>query len=122
MALKGTQRFAYRIFGPRARKSKSLERLEESLRKAQIPVRSDAYVATAWLQSLIVAAVAFLLYTMAAAVLIPTLGLPAGLWVLVFMVPVSAGYMGYIAIMGTPGSAAKKRRKDIEAKLPYATN
>ena len=32
------------------------------------------------------------------------------------------GYIGYIALLSTPGSNAKKRGKDINLRLPYATN
>ena len=122
MALKGGQRFAYRMFAPRARKSKAVPKVEEQLRKAQIPVRADAYIAGAWMNGLITAVVATLFLGMSAAVLAPRLGLPPLTFVVALIVGPMAGFIAYWAILATPGSQAKKRQKDIDLKLPYASN
>jgi archaeal flagellar protein FlaJ len=122
MALTSMQRTAYRIFGSRTRDSKSLGKLEEQLRKAQIPVRADAYLATIMLQSVLTAGVAFVLTLLLVPVLQLRFGLTPAVWMLVFVVPPLAAAIAYAALLSTPASEAKKRRKGLETKLPYATN
>lgn len=122
MALKPMQRFSFRLFGESASRSKALPKLEDDLRKARLPVRADAYLATTWMQSVLTGlAVAFIL-----AFLIPLViarfGLNPLVWVVVPLISPMAGYTAYIALYATPASYAKKRAKDIDMKLPYATN
>lgn len=122
MGLTGTQRFAYRLLGPYARRSRGVPKLEDALHKAQMPVRAEAYLATAMLVGAATAGVFLLLTVLAVPVVVARFGLPATLWMLVLLVPPMAGYIGYWALLATPASNAKKRRKDIELKLPYAVN
>ncbi len=122
MALTGTQRLAYRLFAPLVRRSKALPKLEESLRKAQMPVRADAYLATVWFYDILTAAFSFVFGLLLAGVAASLLGLGAEVYGLGILVPIVFTWVGHVALMASPGSAAKKRRKDIELKLPYATN
>lgn len=122
MGLTGTQRMAYRLFGARASRSKGLEKLEESLRKAQMPLRAEAHMATSILGGIATAFITLLLAAIAIPAAIAFYGLAPAVWVLAAIVPPLFGYVGYWAMMATPASNAKRRGKDIELKLPYATN
>lgn len=122
MGLTGTQRFAYKVFGIRAAGSKGLPKLKEALKKAQMPIRAEAYLSQSVLYGLATAAVFLLLSLLLVPVLTAVLGLNPAVWGLVVILPPMAGYIAFAALMGTPASNAKKRRKNIEQKLPYATN
>jgi flagellar protein FlaJ len=115
-------RFAYSRLGERARKSKGLEKLEESLRKAQMPVRAEAYLAKCMLMAGAIAAVSLLLAILGLLAAMTALDLPAAAWVFVLFVPPMAGYTAYVAMVATPASNAKKRAKNVNQRLAYATN
>jgi archaeal flagellar protein FlaJ len=114
------QRTAYRLFGKQATKSKALPKLAKAISKARTGVRAEAVLAQARLTGLLTGLAVFLLALSAAPLVVETLG-PAA-WVLPFLIAPSAAYMGYYAVTATPASTAKKRGKDIDRKLPYATN
>lgn len=120
--MNGLERFAYNIFAARARKSKGLPKLEEDLRRARIPVRSEAYLARVFLYTLITIAVTFLLTLLLVPLLAAVLGLPPVVWLAVLVVPVLFGAIGYVALASSPASEAKKRGKNVNLRLPYATN
>ncbi len=122
MGLTPTQRLAYKLFGPRAASSKQLEDVEEQLRKAQMPIRGDAYIAHSMLMGIATAVVALLTLFLLAVVAGAALGLPPVIYVLPIIAAPMFGYVGYVVLLSTPKSNAKKRRKDIELRLPYATN
>src|SRR5688572_19059861 len=104
MALTQVDRFAYNLFGSRTRtREKDLAKLDEALRKAQMPVRSEAYLAKVWLYTAATAAFSLVFGLLVIAFLISFLGLPAVTWVFVIFVPPMFGYIGYIALLSTPG-------------------
>ena len=120
--MNGLERFAYNIFGARARKSKSLPKLEEDLRRARIPVRSEAYLARVFVYAILTVAVTLVLTLLLVPILVALLDLPGTVWFAVLVVPALAGALGYVTLASPPASTAKKRGKDINLKLPYATN
>lgn len=123
MTLTAIDRFAYNLFGARTRvREKDLAKLDESLRRAQMPVRSEAYLAKVWLYTAITAAVSLVFGLFIIAFLVVQFGLPAVTWVFIIFIPPMAAYTGYVALFATPSSNAKKRGKDINLRLPYATN
>jgi len=122
MALKSLERLSYNLFGDKARGSKELPKLEESLRKAQIPIRSEAYLAKSWVVGLLSAGAALLIGILIMPLLILRFNLPAVAWLGVLILPGLVGYIGLVAVSSDPASKAKKRGKDINNKLPYATN
>jgi flagellar protein FlaJ len=115
-------RFAYTWLGERARGSASLGKLEESLRKAQMPVRSEAYLAKCMLVAVATAFVSLMLAVLGLFAAMTALDLPAASWVLVLFVPPMAGYIAYVATTATPASNAKKRAKNIDQRIAYGTN
>ena len=116
------ERFAYNVFAERARKAKDLDKLDEAMRKARIPVRAEAYLARAYLYGGISAVGTLVLTLMILPLLIGFLDLPPVLWLAAIVLPPLGGVIGFFAITSTPASTAKKRGKDINLKLPYATN
>ena len=122
MALTWTQIMGFRYFGKMARKSKSIEKLDEQLQKAQMGVRGEAYIAGAIIISVLSAVGAFVFGILAYLVALVLYDVPAVFAVFLLVTPVLGYYVGYTAVMTTPGSNAKKRGKNINMKLPYATN
>jgi archaeal flagellar protein FlaJ len=122
MTLTPSQRIAYNLFGPWTRQSKALPKLDEALRKAQMTVRGEAYLAHALLMGIATGVVTLLVMLPVLPLAIRALELPNTAYILLFMVPPIAGGIGYLAILSTPASNAKKRGKKIELKLPYAVN
>ena len=123
MALTAIDRFAYNLFGSRTRtRERDLAKLDEALRRAQMPVRSEAYLAKVWLLAAIVAALSLVFGLFVIAFLVAFLKLPAVTWVFIVFLPPMFGYIGYVTLFSTPASNAKKRGKDINLRLPYATN
>jgi flagellar protein FlaJ len=116
------QRLSYKLFGPRAAASKELPKLEESLRKAQMPIRGDAYMANAILIGLVTTAVSLVLVGAVIPVLVTAFGISPAAYVFIGLLPPLFGYLGYVVIVSTPASNAKRRRKDIELRMPYAVN
>lgn len=120
--MNGLQRLGYNLFAARARKAAVLPKLDEDLRRARITVRAEAYLASTMLYTVLTGGVSFVLALVLVPLLILVLDLPAFTWGAVLVVPVLSAAIGYAALMSTPSSTAKKRGKDINLKLPYATN
>ncbi len=122
MSLSGTQRFAYKLFGLRTQKSKQLDKLDSDLQKAHMPIRAEAYLAQAYLYAAASVPITMLLTAMVVPLLILRMGVSPAAWVFVILLPPVIAYTTYAVQLATPASNAKSRRKDIELKLPYATN
>lgn len=122
MGLTPSQRLAYKFFGPRAANSAQLDKVDEQLRKAQMPIRAEAYIAQSMMMGLATAAGSFVVMLLIIPLLAIVLGLPAVVYLAIIVLPVMFGFIGYVALISTPASNAKKRKKDIELRLPYATN
>lgn len=126
MALKSAQRLWFKLFGSFAQRRLRPDRYEENLRRAQITIRSEAFLAEQLANALLTLFGSFMfvgvfqiLAVPRLAPSIPTLARVAPtLWVLPFF------FAGIVWILGTanPSSRAKKRAKDINLKLPYALN
>jgi archaeal flagellar protein FlaJ len=116
------ERFAYNLLGSRARQSKSLPKLEEDMRRARITMRGEAFLARAFVYGTITALVTLVLSLLLVPLTIAALDLPALLWLVVVVLPPMAGAIGYVAILSGPASTAKARGKNVNLKLPYATN
>lgn len=122
MSLTSTQRLAYRLFGPRAANSKQLPKLEEALKKAHMPVRAEAYMAQCLLYAAVTLPATLVVAGLIVPVLVTQLGISPAAYVLILMLPIVFSYTAYVALLATPASNAKSRKKKIDIKLPYATN
>ncbi|MES2153996.1 MAG: type II secretion system F family protein [bacterium] len=122
MGLTAFDRFAYNVLGERARKSKGLPKLEEALRKAQMPVRAEAYLAKCMLAALLTAGAFLILGIMGIVAMTLVLEMSPVIWVFVPFPPILGGAIAYVVASATPASNAKKRAKNINLRLAYATN
>ena len=122
MGLSTLQRLAYRLLGGRANNSKQRDKLDEQLRRAQISVRAEAYLATAWFISIIVTVSVTIVGVSFFSFLVFSRGLSPVYGILLLVLPGFVYYISNIAILSGPGSIANKRRKSIDARLPYAAN
>jgi len=122
MGLTAIDRFAYNMFGEWARKSKSLPKTEEALRKAQMPMRPEAYGAKVIMYTLITAFFCLIVGIMGAVYAMTATDLGPVVWMVVILLPALGAGVAFTAMSSTPASNAKKRGKDIERRLAYATN
>lgn len=122
MELSWTQRQGFRFFGNRVRKAKNLEKLAEQLQKAQMGVRAEAYLAGMLFVSVLSAIGTFVFAVLLFLVALVALDVPPLFGVVLIVTPGFGYYLGYAALATTPASNAKKRGKNINMKLPYATN
>ncbi|MCA1818858.1 MAG: type II secretion system F family protein [Halobacteriales archaeon] len=120
--LNTVDRFAYTLLGARAAKSGRLEGLDDALRKAQMPVRAEAYLARSWLYGAIGAVSGLLLGVLLVALASVVFELPTAAWLVVAALPPIVGYTTYVAVAASPASKAKARKKNIDQRLAYATN
>lgn len=122
MAVSAFQRTANRFFGQRALKSTKLADLQEKLVQARIPVRAEVFLANAWLVGAISAVITTVLFLAVVSYLVLAMDMNPAFFVLVVVGPMFGWYLGSYAILSDPPSKAKKRGKDIDLKLPFATN
>jgi flagellar protein FlaJ len=125
MALSSFQKTAYRLFGGFAARHLGTVDIEEDLREARIPVRSEAYLATALASALITFVAMGILSAFVGFVLLPALGVaatsPPALAGLVGAPVLSAGAI-YAILVTSPKSQANSREAEIDEHLPYALN
>lgn len=117
-----TQRQAFRLLGKRAAKSPNLPKLDETLRRARMTVRAELYLAYAWYVGLLSALSVFVIGYLAGAALTFFYTAPALIWVAPIFAAALAFALAYGAVLSVPQSRARARAKDLNLKLPYATN
>lgn len=127
MALKGLQRTAYRLLGPLVnRHLKKTDAFTETLQKAHLSLRPEAYLANAILTASITFLVSLVMVGTLVAAVIPVLAARLPILVrlrpLFFLIPIFLSVLVYALALQDPSSKAKKRAKDINLKLPYALN
>lgn len=124
MTLTTFQQRSYLLFGGFAGRVLKTERLEETLHKARITMRADAYLSYTLAVTILVGIASLFVAVTAHVILLPLLGigLPAFAVVGVYLSPILFAQIAYMSMVLTPGSKAKARSKDIDRKLPYALN
>jgi flagellar protein FlaJ len=125
MGLSAFQKTSYRIFGAFATRHLYQEDLEDDLQAARIPVRAEAYLATAVASTIITVLVTALISAFAVLVLLPAAGLPATHPIALAAAvgsPILLGLSVYAILLTSPKSKANQRAKDIDNHLPYALN
>lgn len=124
MALNSYQRTAYRWFGGLARR-RAVEnpRLQLSLQQAHIYTRPEAFLASAYLTTAIMFALAvFFVAVLAVLTAVGLVGLPAVLFVYLIPMPSVLAAIVYFVNLVIPDIQSTTRARDIDAKLPYAIN
>jgi flagellar protein FlaJ len=117
------QLFCYRIIGKYSKRFVKPE-LEKHLIQAHLKILPEEYVAYTLLTSILVAVlglvIALIIFFLGVYLKLPFLSLLASLMAVVL--PIMMAIATYIVLMGSPRSKAKTRAKDMNRKLPYATN
>jgi archaeal flagellar protein FlaJ len=126
VALKSGQRLYFKLFGRFAGKRLHPEKYEDALRRAQVTMRAEAFLAEQLATALIVFFVSFIFVAFAQILIVPRLApqIPAlaRYGILLWGVPFVFGGVFWFLGVTNPGSKAKKRSKDINLRLPYALN
>jgi len=133
MPLSRYKKFCYRIFGNLAENSVT-ENLKNDLIRANIDIRAGAYLAYAWMNTIISIIVSAIVLAILLFLILPILGInlvkfsssmsatEVLLFVLMFLVPFGIGFLVYFLQLTYPKSRAKARGKKIDHSLPYALN
>ncbi len=116
------QVLCYRIFGKKAAKSTQIEYIKRSLERAFMEVRPEAYISFAWMNGIMGAVAGVVLIFLYLFILPAFVSLPIKLLAIIIPSPILLAALAYFITMMIPESRANKRKKDIEAKLPYALN
>ena len=116
------QALCYKIFGKKASKSTQIEYIKRALEKAFMEVRPEAYIAYAWMNALMGAIAGIVLIILYFFVFPSFITLPSKLLSIIIPSPILFAALAYFITLMIPESRANRRRKDIDAKLPYALN
>jgi archaeal flagellar protein FlaJ len=122
LVLNKYERFAYRRLGPYVKKSADANaHLSLALRKANIQMRPEVYLATSYMNMLIafLSTLALLLVS-GILYLFGVAFMGAGMFLLLVPLPLLLAMTIYLVTFVMPDLRAGQRAKDIEAKLPYA--
>ncbi len=122
MGLTGVQRMSHRFLGERARHQRSLADLAHDLRRARIPMRAEAYLASTWTKSALGAGFGLLLGLGVAAALQVRTGPMPVLYAVAPLVAAMSWLLTYLLVQSAPKTLAKKRARDIDRRLPYAVH
>lgn len=122
ISLSSFQDLAWRTMG-RSAKSKvaANQQLEESLLKAHMKIRPEEYLAFVLMATLVVAIVGVAIGVGVGIVLFSLLGVSMILRILVAALAIALPpMMTYFVLMGSPGSKAKTRGRDIDKRIAAA--
>lgn len=126
MALKGLQRTWYRLFGPMVARRMHPERYQQSLQRARLSLRPEAYLASAIALALNTFILTFVFAGFFVLVILPQIREAYPILdrfaLLFWVVPFLLALVVYSLALGDPQSRAKRRAKDINLRLPYALN
>lgn len=116
------QDLAWRMMGKRAKtKAATLQQLDDSLLKAHMKIRPEEYLAYVYMATLVAAIVGVGVGIGVGVVLFGLMGVAVVLRVLVAAVSIALlPVMAYFLLIGTPGSRAKSRGRDIEKRIAAA--
>ena len=134
MPLSNYQKFCYRIFGDIA-KDNVTNKLKINLEKAHINIRPEAYLATAWMNTIITIVVVSIILFFLIAFILPLGGInllnstpsgesfnPVAVLLAMILISFGLGFLVYFFHLLIPSSKAKSRGKKIDSRLPYALN
>ncbi|MDI6887259.1 MAG: type II secretion system F family protein [Candidatus Thermoplasmatota archaeon] len=124
MVLTAYQRLCYKALGGLAKGAAAKSyRLKDELLCARIELLPEAYLAYTWLNTVIGVFVGFVAAVIINLLLPSFLPLPDIFHRLIFiLLPILFGAGTYAVFISAPSSRAKKRKRDIDRRLPYAAN
>ncbi len=117
LALNSYQKMCYRWFG-RITENAVSDKLKRDLEKAHIDIRAGAYLACAWVNTILCCIISFIVYL----TLIIFLRLDIVFIFLLLFLPVLCTIICYFYFLTMPASKAKARGRKIDLHLPYALN
>ncbi|OGS39797.1 MAG: hypothetical protein A3K77_03350 [Euryarchaeota archaeon RBG_13_31_8] len=117
MALNNYQKMCYRWLGETA-EGMANEKIKRNLEKAHIEIRAGAYIACAWVNTILAAIISCVIYLN----LIIILSLELYLMVVLMIIPVFFTFCVYLYYKYKPSMKAKSRGKKIDLHLSYALN
>jgi len=117
MALNNYQKMCYRWLGETA-EGMANEKIKNDLEKAHIEIRAGAYIACAWVNTILAAIISCVIYLN----LIVILSLDLYLAIVLLIIPVFFTLCVYLYYKYKPSMKAKSRRKKIDLHLSYALN
>jgi len=116
------QDLAWRMMGKKAKtKTTILQQLDDSLLKAHMKIRPEEYLAYVYMATLVAAIVGVVVGIVVGVVIFGVMGV--SLILRIFVAGASIGLlpvMAYFLLLGTPGSKAKGRGRDIEKRIAAA--
>lgn len=116
------QDLAWRTMGRYAKsKAGTLQQLDEFLLKAHMKIRPEEYLAYVLMATVVTAIVGVIIGVVVAGVLFGLMGMSVIMRVIVaalavFLLPI----MAYMMLLGSPGSRAKRRGRDIDKRIAAA--
>jgi flagellar protein FlaJ len=124
MELNDFQRFSYRSFGGLAqRRIHRYPTLGFWLQRAHLTVRPEVHLASLWMTALLAGIVGVLLSVALFALwMTGALAMPVRMLVLLPLIPVILAAGVHVTGLVLPKLTARRRARDIEARLPYALN
>jgi flagellar protein FlaJ len=117
MPINNYQKMCYRRFGKAAERIAS-EKLKESMEKAHMEIRPDAYVSYVLVNTIFACIISTLIYV----ILIFLLSVDFGTILILSLIPIITTLGVYLYYMHYPVSKAKSRAKKIDLNLSYALN
>jgi len=120
--LSSFQDLAWRSMGRYAKtRTATLQQLDETLLKAHLKIRPEEYLAYVLMASLVLAIVGIVIAIAVGIVLFGILGVGILFRVMVSVLAIALlPAMGYFLLIGSPGSKAKARARDIDRKIAAA--
>ncbi|MHB8633055.1 MAG: type II secretion system F family protein [Thermoplasmatota archaeon] len=117
-------RAAYKLFGGAARRASGFNpHLRQALLRAHLPLRPDAYMASAYLTMLLAfVGTAVPLLALIVAQVTGVVAVPGRIYLFLVPVPFVVTLMVYLLVLILPDVQALSRGRRINAKLPYAIN
>ena len=117
MALNNYQKTCYRWLG-KAAEGKASEKLKDSMDKAHMEIRPDAYVSYVLVNTILACVISIFIYV----ILIFLLSANLVLILMLSLIPIFTTMLVYLFYMYRPVMKAKSRAKNIDLNLSYALN
>jgi len=120
--LSSFQDLAWRTMGRYAKtKTATLQQLDETLLKAHLKIRPEEYLAFVLMSALVLAIVGIVIAVVVGILLFGLLGVGLILRIMVSVLAIALlPIMAYFLLIGSPGSKAKSRARDIDRKIAAA--
>lgn len=120
--LSSFQDLAWRTMGRYAKtKTSSLQQLDETLLKAHLKIRPEEYLAFVLMATVVLAIVGIVIALVVGVVVFGLMGVSIVMRIVISLLAiVLLPIMGYFILLGSPGSKAKSRSRDIDRKIAAA--